>query len=94
VAASPAAPDGPPDWARDEPARQTDPVAVAAAREAIQQTRPTGSAPDSAPEARSPVADDDVSHPDDPDLDTDGLDTTELLKRELGAEIIDEIPHS
>ena len=47
--------------------------------------------------AGTPGADrraDDVSHPDDPDADTDGLDTTELLRRELGAEVIDEIPHS
>jgi DNA polymerase-3 subunit gamma/tau len=37
---------------------------------------------------------DDEADPDDPDLDDQGLDTTELLKRELGAEVIDEIPHS
>jgi DNA polymerase-3 subunit gamma/tau len=93
TAASPdGPPDGPPDWAVDEPARQTDPVAVAAAREAILQTRQSGSAPTGTSGATD--AGDDVSHPDDPDADTDGLDTTELLRRELGAEVIDEIPHS
>ena len=65
---------------------------MAAAREAIQQTRQSGSAPRGTPGPAD--AGDDVSHPDDPDADTDGLDTTELLRRELGAEVIDEIPHS
>ena len=68
----------PPDWAADEPARQTDPVAVTAAREAIKQTRQSGAAPTGSPG----LADtgEDVSHPDDPDADTDGLDATELLR--------------
>ncbi len=41
----------------------------------------------------SPYSDDE-GHPDDPDLDDDGLDTAELLKRTLGAEVIDEIPNT
>ena len=66
-----------------------DPEAVASAREAIQQTRPSGGAP--APAATEPEED---GHPDDPDADSQGLDTAELLRRTLGAEVIDEIPHS
>ncbi|MGI8644999.1 MAG: DNA polymerase III subunit gamma and tau [Nocardioides sp.] len=80
-----------PDWARDEPsARPTDPESVAAAREAIKQTRPAGNGPGP---TRSETPDED-GHPDDPNADTDGLDTAELLRRTLGAEVIDEVPHS
>jgi len=102
----PTAPDEPPEWARDEapadaptaepvtsapaPERVTDPAAAAAARGAIQQTRPTGSGPGTG--GAGSVEED--GHPDDPDADTSGLDTAELLRRELGAEVIDEIPHA
>ena len=102
----PTAPDEPPGWARDEapadaptadpvtsaavPERVTDPAAAAAARGAIQQTRPTGSG--SGTGGTGSVEED--GHPDDPDADTSGLDTAELLRRELGAEVIDEIPHA
>ena len=61
---------------------------MASAREAIQDTRPAGA-------GRSPshasVSDDDVS-PDDADADDD-LAGTELLERELGARVIEEIKH-
>jgi len=87
----PAAPSAPPDWARGETVgRATDPEAARTARGAIQQTRPSGPGSGAAG-AEAPEED---GHPDDPDADTSGLDTTELLKRELGAEVIDEIPHS
>jgi DNA polymerase-3 subunit gamma/tau len=33
------------------------------------------------------------AHRDDPDADDSGLDTTELLQRELGATVIEEITH-
>ena len=79
----PAEPERPP------AAPAADPEAVASAREAIQQTRPSGGAP--APTAAEPEED---GHPDDPDADTQGLDTAELLRRTFGAEVIDEIPHS
>ena len=74
---------------RPAAAAATDPEAVASARGAIQQTRPSGGGP--APTATEPEED---GHPDDPDADTQGLDTAELLRRTLGAEVIDEIPHS
>jgi DNA polymerase-3 subunit gamma/tau len=34
-----------------------------------------------------------AAHPDDPDADDNGIDGAELLQRELGATVIDEIPH-
>jgi DNA polymerase-3 subunit gamma/tau len=33
------------------------------------------------------------AHPDDPEADDNGIDGAELLQRELGATVIDEIPH-
>jgi len=65
--------------------------AVDRAREAITATREAGTGP-AAPD-QGALADAEA-HPDDPVADTDGLDTTELLKRTLGAQVIDEIPHS
>jgi len=110
------APDGPPDWARDDsptpplnaasvpasdpasdpapasapaPAARPDPGTIARARGNIQPTRQGTSA-----ESDAPVDDPDVdAHPDDPDADDSGLDTTELLQRELGATVIEEITH-
>jgi DNA polymerase-3 subunit gamma/tau len=67
-----------------------DAESVAAARGAIQQTRPSG--PGAAVSGAAPVDDD--AHPDDPDADTGEFTTAELLRRELGAEVIDEIPHT
>jgi DNA polymerase III subunit gamma/tau len=64
----------------------------AAAREAIRGTRPAGS-----PEAPAADAADDVdaaAHPDDPDDEASGLAGAELLQRELGAQVIEEIRHS
>ncbi len=100
VAATPAptpAPESPaaeaaPAWATPEPApRTSDPESIAAARGAIQQTRPG----DQAPSDRGPdwAAADADAHPDDLDADHQGLSTAELLKRELGAEMIEEIRH-
>jgi len=79
---APEAPPGPPK--RD--VRPADPEAVAAARGAISRTRPSAPAED--PRARDADA-----HPDDQDADGDGLDTTELLQRELGAQVIEETPN-
>ena len=98
----PDAPASPPDWASDEPTAAVpepaspqapaapDVDASAAARGAIRQTRPAGE--------DEPVTDatdrDADAHPDDPDADGDSLAGAELLARELGAEMIEEIPHS
>ena len=63
--------------------RPADPSAVAAARGAISRTR-EGEPPE------DPRARDADAHPDDPDDDASGVDTTELLQRELGAQVIEE----
>ncbi|MFT4289065.1 DNA polymerase III subunit gamma and tau [Nocardioides sp.] len=78
-------PSEPPPWAVDE----EPPSAVAAAREAIQPTRAGGAPPSTADDLRQ--ADAEVS-PDDAVLDP-GLGGAELLQRELGAQIIEEIKH-
>ncbi|WP_223164287.1 DNA polymerase III subunit gamma and tau [Nocardioides mesophilus] len=69
--------------------RPVDPSAVASAREAIQDTRHPGEQR----AAATPSVSDDDAHRDDPDADDD-LGGTQLLQRELGASIIEEIPHS
>jgi DNA polymerase III subunit gamma/tau len=78
--------------APDRPAaperRPVDPGAVASARGAIQETRPQGGPSRSL----EPSVSDADAHPDDPDADDD-LGGTELLERELGASIIEEIKH-
>jgi DNA polymerase III subunit gamma/tau len=82
-----------PDAAAPEPStptprpasRPADPEAVAAARGAISRTRATEPAED--PRASA----DADAHPDDPDADAGGVDSTELLQRELGAQVIEEI---
>jgi DNA polymerase III subunit gamma/tau len=92
VADAPAPPPEAPDDSAPEPtppsarqaARPADPDAVAAARGAISRTRPNQSAED--PRASA----DADAHPDDPDADAGGVDTTELLQRELGAQVIEE----
>jgi DNA polymerase III subunit gamma/tau len=68
-----------------------DPESIAAAREAIQQTRGA----DQAPGERGPdwAAADADAHPDDLDADHQGMSTAELLQRELGAQMIEEIKH-
>ncbi|HEX6875309.1 MAG TPA: DNA polymerase III subunit gamma and tau [Nocardioidaceae bacterium] len=65
-----------------------DPEAIATARGAIQATRAPGTVQQSAPT----VSDDDVD-PDDPDADDGGIGGAELLQRELGARVIEEIKH-
>ena len=50
--------------------------------EAMPATQPRGADADS------------DAHPDDPDADTSGLGGAELLQRELGAQVIEEIRHS
>ena len=103
------APSEPPSWASDEPAadaaptpepspdpappaperRTADPQSVAAARGAIAQTRPSGSAASADDSGADADAD---AHPDDPDAETIGT-GAELLERELGAQMIEEIRH-
>lgn len=78
---------GVPGGAAEQARRPVDPSAVASAREAIQDTRPAGAGRNPA----ASVSDDDVSL-DDPDADDD-LAGTELLQRELGARVIEEIKH-
>jgi DNA polymerase III subunit gamma/tau len=102
----PGSPSGPPSWASDEPtapgpaaqagdapaaAPRSGSGSVAAARAGIQQTRRAGD--DRA--GGNPRYDADAdAHPDDLDADNQGLDSAELLRRELGARVIDEIPNS
>jgi DNA polymerase-3 subunit gamma/tau len=63
------------------------PETIASARENIAPTR-TGPAPAARPDDRDADAD-----RDDPDADDTGIDGAELLQRELGATVIDEITH-
>jgi DNA polymerase-3 subunit gamma/tau len=79
-----------PDWASDlapetpgEPASAGGPGPEAATRPDPEQALP----------ARSVEPDSDA-HPDDPDAENSGLAGAELLQRELGAEVIEEIRHS
>jgi DNA polymerase-3 subunit gamma/tau len=74
-----------PPFAQDRPAAQ--PESIATARGRIEPTRAGGP-----PVARTDERDADAD-PDDPDADDSGLDGAELLQRELGATVIDEIPH-
>lgn len=100
------APSEPPAWASEAPAappteapdeaappespqsRGADPSAIAAARGAITPTRTAG-----APTTDSRAEADADAHPDDPDVETSGLAGAELLERELGARVIEEIRH-
>ncbi|WP_460871502.1 DNA polymerase III subunit gamma and tau [Nocardioides pakistanensis] len=70
------------------PRMPVDPGAIASARSAIQSTRAPGSVQHGGPT----VSDDDVDR-DDPDADDGNLAGAELLERELGARIIEEIKH-
>ncbi|HEX6516937.1 MAG TPA: DNA polymerase III subunit gamma and tau [Nocardioidaceae bacterium] len=65
-----------------------DPAAIATAREAIQPTRSGGPATRREPT----VSDEDVDR-DDPNADDHDLAGARLLERELGARVIEEIPH-
>ncbi|MCW2855881.1 MAG: polymerase subunit gamma and tau [Marmoricola sp.] len=69
------------------PAARPASEAIASARSNIAPTR-SGDEPGKAPDTR-----DGEAHPDDPDLEDDGVDGAELLRRELGATVIDEISH-
>jgi DNA polymerase-3 subunit gamma/tau len=69
------------------PAPAVHPETIASARENIAPTR-TGPAPAARPDDRDADAD-----RDDPDADDTGIDGAELLQRELGATVIDEITH-
>jgi DNA polymerase-3 subunit gamma/tau len=69
------------------PAKSAAPESIASARNNIAPTR-SGEKPARPADDR----DADVS-PDDPDAEDNGIDGAELLQRELGATVIDEIPH-
>ena len=87
-----AAPDSPPDWAApgESPQRRpASPEIVAKAREGITPTR-TGAEQEPTAPQNDPDADADR---DDADADDSGLQGAELLQRELGATVIEEIPH-
>jgi DNA polymerase-3 subunit gamma/tau len=92
------APTGPPSWADDEGgepptpagARGARPASAAAARSNITATR-SGNEPVPA-SAQGPDLDADA-HRDDPAAEDDALDSTQLLERELGATVIEEITH-
>jgi DNA polymerase III subunit gamma/tau len=84
---SPPSPEAPP-TSQQPPRAAVDPDAIATARGAIQATRAPGAAQRNEPT----VSDEDVS-PDDQDADDGGLAGAELLERELGARVIEEIPH-
>ena len=80
----------PDDPAPEQPAkRPVDPTAIAHARGAIQDTRPAGDPR----EGRGADLSDQHAHRDDPDADDQALAGAELLERELGASIIEEIKH-
>ena len=78
----------------EAPAEPAPPAAPAAAPEAIASAR-NNIAPTRSGEqpARPPDDRDAEASPDDPDADDSGIDGAELLQRELGATVIDEIPH-
>ena len=91
--AAPEPPPEPPTWAAPEAAPVAEPGGgIAAARGAIQQTRPVGGPADDEP--REPGSDPDAAvDRDDPDAETSGLTGAALLQQALGAEVIEEIPH-
>ena len=73
------------------PREKAGPEAIAAAKAAIQQTRQGGGADTS--RSDDLAAADADAHPDDIDADNQGLAGAELLERELGARVIEEIRH-
>ena len=78
-----------PPQAPARPSRAADPQSIAAARGAIAQTRRPVRPPPGTDRAEA----DADAHPDDPDADNSGLGSAELLERELGAQMIEEIRH-
>ncbi len=69
-----------------------DPAVISAARDAIRQTRGSDEPPDTQ-HAEALAAADAGAHPDDLDADSEHLGTDALLARELGAQMIEEIPN-
>jgi DNA polymerase-3 subunit gamma/tau len=93
-ASEPADAPEPPPWdlpPDDMLENRLEPRAIEAARGAIQPTRTGGRAVDTT--AEDLRAADEHAHPDDLDADADNLGGAELLERELGAQIIEEIRH-
>jgi DNA polymerase-3 subunit gamma/tau len=93
------APGGPPSWATDDSDSSADASATAStssARAAAAATARSNIAPtrtgDEPPPERGPDLDADA-HRDDPSAEDNALDSTQLLERELGATVIEEIPH-
>ena len=85
--ASPSQPAAP-----EPPRAPQDSSGLVAAREALERSR-------TAPKSDEPRVDhaalaDAAADPDDPDADTQGLDSTALLQQTLGAKVIDEIRHT
>jgi DNA polymerase-3 subunit gamma/tau len=68
--------------------RSADPETVAGARNAIAETRPAGG-----PRRQAVAASDEDAHRDDPDAEDQSIQGAQLLERELGARIIEEIRH-
>ncbi len=104
-AAPAAAPEAPPAWADSEPSSApspaaakapsespSDPQAISAARGAIRQTRGIDEQVEDRRAVELAAADADAS-PDDLDADSEALGTDEMLARELGAKVIEEIRH-
>ena len=89
--ANPASPSGSSRAAAKPPAEPASPPAVAngAREDARNAIEPTRNGPRSRDEEQAADAD---AHPDDPTID-EGVDHDELLARELGAKVIEEIPH-
>lgn len=87
---APSAPEPPAPQPEPEapPRRPVDPESIASARGAIQDTRPAGGSRQGPPA----ISDADADR-DDPDADDHSLGGAQLLQRELGASIIEEIPH-
>ena len=81
--------DAPPDGEPERSESKARPESIAKARSNITTTR-NGDDPTPPPTGPDPDAD---AHRDDPASDDNGLDSTELLQRELGATVIEEIPH-
>ena len=69
------------------PTQRPAPEAIASARSNIEATRSAG------PPVKAPDTRDADVHPDDPDVEDNGVDGAELLARELGATVVEEIPH-
>ena len=102
---TPAVPDTPPDWAasgESSPQRPPSPEMVAeerakgAPRRAVAQAREgiTATRRGALQESSAPTDDPDAeADRDDADADESGLQGAELLRRELGATVIEEIPH-